>query len=1353
MRKNISDRKASRHNLRILGVSSILVAVAIFMAMNFSVMVAPSSADTSAACATGGSISGTVFNDYNNNGTQEANEPGIPGVTVSGYLSSTSGTASAGTACETVATVGSEGDFSFEPAAYPVRLEFTLPASLQTYMKAGPAGGTSVQFISADSTGVDVGFHDPADYCDANFDFSTTCFAFGVRDNITTPQDAVVSLDYATPGVVITATGYGDHVRVPAAPHDIEATTADVGSVLGLAYNGRAERLYASAWVKRHVELGPDGAGAIYVIDPATNATSLYFDLNSLPGQPAGVVNNRPDAAPTSGWGGSLPGKHLFFDVDAYTKVGTTGIGDIDISPDDNTLFAVNMGDKRLYRMPAGTTPVGASDVESIAIPHTCTEAEDARPMAIGYNNGKMYVGSVCSAQSIVDNLTTTNNITFTYSAEFDTLFGNTFYAEVFEYDLATNTFNNTPVLTVDLTYARGCIFREGLQTGPSDPSLCADHLATSNWRPWQSDWMQVFPNEFSSGNSSKSAAGNPIEYPQPILADIEFDGEDMILGFRDINGDRTGHAAGAPSTSIPVPGFAPTQTFRGAGQGDVLRACTTGSGFALETNGSCGIFTTIGAANKEGPGGGEYYWNDQSPGGPNNTSAHYYPIDGDAGHEESALGMLLQVAGQDHVVVPAVDVTEFYDSGFTYFGNTTGAADKKVKLFDSVIDFDLQLDKTPTDSGLLAGKGNGIGDLEAICSAAPIQVGNVIWIDENQNGVQDPGEPGAAGVTVNLYKDPDLTTPIATVVTDANGNYYFSSGPGTGSGSAAYNVGDLLPGMDYHIVVEQNQTGTDIDGFYPTTPNASTGVNSDIRDSDGISTTRDSTLIVEVPFTTGVIGENDHSFDLGFTSEPVAPIYRDWGDLPDTFTTSTNVNGPNHILVDDLRLGACSDGETDGAPSAQANGDDENQSPTTIGGSGTCEDPGDDEDGILFRTFTPNNSAVAICTSIDMLVQATVPASVGSDGVLNAWADLNGDGTFSSGEQFVTDNMPNATIVDTTTPLVFPAPAAGGDPLSSVQAVVGLQIPCDASLVGQNIGFRFRFTGGAGIGGDAPFGQANNGEIEDYLLPVYGWDFGDSPECTDASNPNCYETTVPPTLDGNYKDTTDSSTTAGGARHIIVPGSVRLGSSVDPELNGQVSGGDGDTNTGGDGSEEDGWGGTGADILTSRWDNGQDGFIRVNVSQVDPTLGACIYGFIDWEGDGYANGVTSTGVTHVTENGLATITFPATVERDDFFDGTGGDRGVYVRVRVIDGTGNPLDCAAQDDDGNLVLLPGNASGYACSGEVEDYFINYTPTSITMQEFNVTQASTNRAVFIIVLSALLAATAVALVGYRRSREF
>ncbi len=1364
MRKRIGNtgnlRNTKRNSFRLLGVSALLATIAVVMAVNFSVFVDTSSAQAT-ECVAGGSITGTVFNDYNNNGVQDAGEPGIPGVEVSGYLSSTTGTASAGTTCLTVATAGSEGQYTFEPASYPVRMEFALPESLQTYLKAGPAGGTTVQFVNAASGGIDVAFHDPADFCEANFEFSTTCFAYGVSTAITTPQDAVVSIDYNTAGIIITATGS----RVDAEPHTVESQTADVGSVLGLAYNGKDEQLFASAWVKRHVELGPDGAGAIYVIDRDTNTTQLYFDVNSLPGTPAGVVNNRPDAVPTSGWPSSVsPAKHLFFDTDAYLKAGTTGIGDIDLSPDDKTLFAVNMNDKQLYIMPAdsATVPVPASDVTAVAIPNTCTDASDARPMALGYNNGKMYVGSVCSAESIVDDLpltnpTVTNDITFTYSAEFDALFGNTFYAEVFEYDLATEAFNPTPVLTVDLTYQRGCIFREGLGVVAFSPTECFGPGATANWRPWQSDWTQVFDNAFSSGDTSNDGAGNPVEYPQPILSDIEFDGEDMILGLRDINGDRTGHAAGAPSTAIPAPGFPPTQTFRGAGLGDTLRACSTGAGFSLENNGTCGTVTTAGAGANEGPGGGEYYWNDQTPGGPNNTASNAYPVDNAAGHEESGLGMLMQVAGQDQVVVPSVDVSEFYDAGFIYFNNTTGESDKRVKLYDSVVDFsDGSIDASPTDAGLLAGKGNGIGDLEAICQAAPLQIGNLIWVDQNSNGVQDPGEPGAAGVVVELFKSPDLTTPIATATTDANGNYYFSSGVGTDTASSIYGIADLLPEMDYVIRVAQNQAGTPIENLFPTLTNSPSGTNGDIRDSDGISTTAASVPVLEVTLTTGVIGENDHSFDIGFSPVEVAELFRDWGDLPDSYTTSANLNGPNHILVDGLRMGACVDGEADGGPSATALGDDENQPPSTAGGSGVCDPLGDDEDGILFRTFTPNDAGVAICTEIDVFVTAFVPSSVSADGVLNAWADLDADGSFSSAEQFVTNNVVNGAIVDSTTPLNFPAPQAGtSDPLDTVQAVIGLQIPCDQALIGQNIGFRFRFTGGTGVGGDAPFGQATNGEVEDYILPVYGWDFGDRPETVDPTDPFSNETTIPSTLDGDFKDTTDPATIAGGARHIVIPGGVRLGTLVDTELDGQVSSGNSDTNTGGDGDDEDGWAISESTILTSRWDNGQDGFIRVNVSNVDPTLGACVYGFIDWEGDGFTTGVMSTGVQHVTADGEATIVFPATAERDAFFDGSGGNRGAYLRFRVIDGTGNPTDCAAvtASPDNDFVLLPGNASGYACSGEVEDYFLNFTPTAVTMQDFEAIQASTNQTILLIILVVLMAATAVAVVGYRRSREF
>ena len=108
----------------------------------------------------------------------------------------------------------------------------------------------------------------------------------------------------------------------------------------------------------------------------------------------------------------------------------------------------------------------------------------------------------------------------------------------------------------------------------------------------------------------------------------------------------------------------------------------------------------------------------------------------------------------------------------------------------------------------------------------------------------------------------------------------------------------------------------------------------------------------------------------------------------------------------------------------------------------------------------------------------------------------------------------------------------------------------------------------------------------------------------------------------------------------------------------------------------------------------------------------------------------------------------------DAFFDGSGGNRGVYIRFRVIDGTGNPDDCAARTTapENNYVLLPGGASGYACSGEVEDYFLNFTPTAVEMQNFEAVQSNTGQLVFIITLISLLAATAIAFIGYRRTRE-
>lgn len=53
--------------------------------------------------------------------------------------------------------------------------------------------------------------------------------------------------------------------------------------------------------------------------------------------------------------------------------------------------------------------------------------------------------------------------------------------------------------------------------------------------------------------------------------------------------------------------------------------------------------------------------------------------------------------------------------------------------------------------------------------------VGDRVWNDLNNNGIQDAGEPGIAAVTVTLYAA-NGTTVVATTITDALGNYLFTN-------------------------------------------------------------------------------------------------------------------------------------------------------------------------------------------------------------------------------------------------------------------------------------------------------------------------------------------------------------------------------------------------------------------------------------------------------------------------------------------------------------------------------------------------------------------------------------------------
>ena len=58
-------------------------------------------------------------------------------------------------------------------------------------------------------------------------------------------------------------------------------------------------------------------------------------------------------------------------------------------------------------------------------------------------------------------------------------------------------------------------------------------------------------------------------------------------------------------------------------------------------------------------------------------------------------------------------------------------------------------------DSGsdpLTFGKGQGLGDLELVCDKPQIEIGNIVWSDTDEDGIQDPEEPAIEGVEVQLY-------------------------------------------------------------------------------------------------------------------------------------------------------------------------------------------------------------------------------------------------------------------------------------------------------------------------------------------------------------------------------------------------------------------------------------------------------------------------------------------------------------------------------------------------------------------------------------------------------------------------
>ena len=141
--------------------------------------------------------------------------------------------------------------------------------------------------------------------------------------------------------------------------------------------------------------------------------------------------------------------------------------------------------------------------------------------------------------------------------------------------------------------------------------------------------------------------------------------------------------------------------------------------------------------------------------------------------------------------------------------------------------------------------------------------LGDYVWFDADEDGVQDVSELGIDGVTVRLFtpngadgvaSTPDDALPVATTIT---GDDPFTVGV---TEQGYYHFGSLRPGTTYTIVLDNPAdyaTGGPLAGFLLTTADAT----ADTTDSDA-------TLVSGLPTistTTGGAGSDNPTNDIGF--------------------------------------------------------------------------------------------------------------------------------------------------------------------------------------------------------------------------------------------------------------------------------------------------------------------------------------------------------------------------------------------------------------------------------------------------------------------------------------------------------
>jgi len=722
-----------------------------------------------------GQVSGEVYKDYNSDGKRDTYEHGVANMTVTAVDSNGNSNSD---------QTDADGAYSIDIAdcSGMVRLFFDIDSynqnnenqfekiysGLAQKIAEGTGNGskTNVAFVECTATGIDLGVLTPIDYCEANPPVVVPCYVGGdpLADCAGIPDEVCSGTSD-----VLVAFNYDNSGL--ATPDELThlAVNSQVGSVWGVAYDRVERQLYSSSVLRPHVGFGELGTGGIYKVNLENGidnaAPESWLDLDNICGS---QINTGLDPHIILDADKSIPAH----DTVAIIEAGKMGLGGLAISDDGSKLWTVNLLEKTLHSIDLTGGVVSCDHVRSYEIPDLCDNADDMRPWAVSIYHGQVFVGTVCSNES----------------GDGD------FFASVHQFDPIETTWNS--VLTVPLDYVKG-----GTQTN-----------LQKQWNAWTD-----FPE----------AVLQSIIYPQPILADLVFDGDgSMVIGMM----DRTALQAGYQNYFYPND----NSLYDGYSGGDILRAQWNGTIWILENNASFpslpDVATGCGVDNGQGIGGGEFYCGD----------------DWELGsHQETCLGGLAILLGSGDVMSATYDpIDVFFSGGVQKYSNLDGS---NILFGDDANSDDYAIYAEEVDSLGIFGKTLGIGDVELLCGAAPFEIGNQVWFDANENGLQDGGETGIEGVEVQLVGADGIVA--ETVTTGPDGSYYFNNV-----------IHDLLPNTAYTLQILETQfiQGSSLFGFNLTDIVA----NQPNFNSEG---SVDGNGRIRLDIQTGTFGETTHTYDFGF--------------------------------------------------------------------------------------------------------------------------------------------------------------------------------------------------------------------------------------------------------------------------------------------------------------------------------------------------------------------------------------------------------------------------------------------------------------------------------------------------------